>query len=414
MSSEPRKETLKTSNNLLVMPSFLSLWVAGSFSSLSLSMYMLIEEWFVVSQLKLPNMLGIVAMFTLLPRVILMFVGGSLADRVSRKRILFLSDFTRGLLVSFMALLFFIGRLNLFPLLAFSFIFGILDALYWPANSSLLPSIVSKDNLIRANSLIQSTNNIFMIAGPAIGAVMIRFFGYQAGFVFIACLLFAGSLINLKIKEPAPNAAPSNRTSILKDFTQTISYIKTEPYLMTSMGTSFVINFFFSGPINVGIPILVKLYYHGTPITLSYMEGTLSAGMVIGAMLMGAINLKRKRAVANLIMIAGMDVFAILLSQTSAVWEGLIYIAFLGLILSASNVNGPSVSQSIINPEYMGRVQSLQSATGMGLTPLSFAICSLLLSNGVQFPLILLVASSIGLCFVIFVLIKVRSLWSID
>lgn len=392
---------------------FLFLWLAGAASSFSLSVYMISEEWYVVSKLNVPGMLGIVTMLTLIPRVILMFVGGSFADRINRAKILFLSDFIRGLLVAGMAVFFIFGGLNVYVLMFFAFSFGILDAFYWPANSSLVPSVVPKSDLTRANSVIQGSNQIFMIGGPVVGASLIHFIDFKGVFIFTAVLLLFGSLLNRRIQDPGEKLQ-TKKPSVIADLKETISYIKTEPYLMTAMGTGIMINFFFSGPISVGIPILVKNVYHGNSLDLSYMSGTLSGGMCLGALLMGLINLKKKRAVANLIMIAVMDVITMILSQTSSVWYGIICMGFIGVVIAASNVNGPSITQSIVDPKRMGRVQSIMAMSGMGLTPLSFALVSVLLSAGIKMADMLLVASLLGLVFIVCVLTFVRSLWRID
>jgi MFS transporter, DHA3 family, macrolide efflux protein len=405
---------LEEKKSLFQNRQFLFLWLAGAASSFSLSIYMLTEEWYVVSKLNVPSMLGIVAMLTLLPRVIFMFVGGTFADRLQRSKILFLSDFIRGGIVFLMAVIFMMGLLKIYTLMIFAFLFGILDAFYWPANSSLIPFLVPKDQLTRANSLIQGSNQIFMIGGPVVGAFLIHLVHFKGVFFFIAALLLMGSLLNLNIKEVVENANRKKKASIFADLKDTLAYMKTEPYLLTSMGTSIMINFFFSGPISVGIPILVKKIYYGSSIDLSYMEGTLAAGMCVGALLMGLINLKKKRAIANLSMIAVIDIFAMILSQTTEVWYGVVCMAFIGIILAASNVNGPSITQSIVNPKRMGRVQSLMAMTGMGLTPVSFSLVSFLLSLGIKMTDMLFVASICGFAFIIIILASVRSLWSID
>jgi len=67
-----------------------------------------------------------------------------------------------------------------------------------------------------------------------------------------------------------------------------------------------------------------------------------------------------------------------------------------------------------VDPKRMGRVQSLMAMSGMGLTPVSFALVSFLLSLGIRMTDMLLVASLFGLVFIITVLSSVKTLWKID
>ncbi|GGH87023.1 MFS family permease [Pullulanibacillus pueri] len=395
---------------------FISLWLAGAVSSFSLSVYLLSEEWYVVTGLNLGSMLGIVMMVTLIPRVIFMFVGGTLSDRIERKKLLFLSDFIRGILVGLMALLVFLGILNIWVLLFFAFAFGSLDAFYWPANRSFLPFLVHEDQLTRANSVIQGTNQMLMMAGPAFGAVLIHWVGFKGVFAITALLLLVGSLLNLAIRETAKPRANGKQAplSIFKDFKETLAYIKTEPYLITSMGTSIVINFLLSSPLSVGLPLLVKNVMHGNSYHLSLMEGGITFGMFLGAVIAGVFNFKKKRAILNLSLIGIDAIFIFGLSEVVSLWAGVLCIVFIGLFIAIGNVIGPALSQSYIKKEQMGRVQSLMSMSSMGLMPLSFALVSCLLSVGLSISFLLVASSILTLIFVVLVLVFVRSLWRID
>ncbi len=78
-------------------------------------------------------------MVTMIPRVLLMTVGGVWADRFKRSKIMVVSSFMRCLLIFIMITLLHLYLLNLWSLLVFALLFGILDSFFSPANQSLLP-----------------------------------------------------------------------------------------------------------------------------------------------------------------------------------------------------------------------------------------------------------------------------------
>ncbi|MEH6944704.1 MFS transporter, partial [Bacillus sp. JJ722] len=74
---------------------FIFLWLTSSASFLALSTYLFTEQWYIITVLQQENILGIVMMVTMIPRVIFMFIGGVLADRFRRSKIMFFSSFIR-------------------------------------------------------------------------------------------------------------------------------------------------------------------------------------------------------------------------------------------------------------------------------------------------------------------------------
>lgn len=190
-----------TSMSLFKNRAFLFLWLSSTSSFLALSTYLFAEQWYVIRALGQESALGIVMMVTLIPRVLLMTVGGVWADRFKRSKIMLVSSFTRFLLVFVMITLLHLHLLNLWSLLFFALLFGILDAFFSPANQSLLPLLVPKEMLTRSNSFIQTSNQVAMFAGPMIGGWIITVSSFSVLFLFVACFLLITSAFTLCIKE---------------------------------------------------------------------------------------------------------------------------------------------------------------------------------------------------------------------
>ena len=92
---------------------------------------------------------------------------------MKRTNILTGSLFTRAALMIAVALLLANGSLGLSTLACFAFVYGALDAFFWPARDALLPLVVRPEQLARANSIMLTTNQIGLVLGPVLGGALI-------------------------------------------------------------------------------------------------------------------------------------------------------------------------------------------------------------------------------------------------
>ncbi|WNB91809.1 MFS transporter [Bacillus sp. NEB1478] len=409
-------ESVTVHNSLFRSKPFIFLWLASAFSSMAFSIYLTTESWFVVDGLNLKVWLGIIMMMTTLPRVIFMMFGGVLADRGKRSQVLFIVNLIRGSIIFSLALLLYLNIMNIWMLAIFAFCFGVLDAFFWPASNSLIPAIISKEQITRANSIMQTTNQMTFLIAPAIAGFMMKFRSFEETFALAGILLLASALLVRNMNEEASEGASKkeNDKTFFHDLKEGIIYVKGIPYLLVTMGTTVVVNLFLVGPMNIGLPILVKDFLKGDALVLSYLESSLAIGMISGAILIGILNLRKKRAVTSLSLVFALGLLCACLSQINSLWQGISILIVSGFCLSISNIISPSLTQELVDPKMMGRVQSLMATSSAGLAPLSFAIVSSLLSFNIAISHIMLISCSIMSLFVLFVLLKVKIVWTIN
>lgn len=405
--------SLQTKQSLIANKKFLYLWIASVFSSITLSMYLVVEEWYVVRALDLGKSLGWVMIATTVPRILFMSIGGVIADRFSRSTILFLSDIIRAILVAGMVVLLLVDGLTFWTLTLFAFLFGTLDAFFWPARDALLPSIVDKEQLTRANSLLSTSAYISMVIGPVIAGLAITWWSFTGAFTLVAVLLLLAGLIVLFINDTRSKNG-DKQVSAWQEFKEGIHYVRTSVFLVTLMAVSAVVNFFFSGALMIGIPLIVDEFLQGDALDLSFMESAFAGGMLIGGVTVGVLNLRKKRGFTALLLLTIPSVLMILLGQISLLWQGVLILGIMGIFMSVINIPIISLLQEQTDPSKIGRVMALLSMASMGLTPLSFGIIATLLSLGVPLVWILTVCGSVLLLFTLSVLWKVKVLREID
>lgn len=356
--------------------SFIFLWLSSTASFLALSTYLFAEQWYIITVLEKENALGIVMMVTMIPRVIFMTIGGVWADRFRRSRIMLLSSLVRCLLVIAMILLLQLSLLNLWPLILFALGFGIVDAFFSPANTSLLPSVVSKEELSRSNSFIQSSNQIALFSGPMLGGWVLSFSSFSLLFGVIAGFLLLTFLFSFWIKEEK-RASPIIKFSTKNDLKEGFSYVWKMPFLKNMLLMLIVINFFFFGPLLMGIPLLVDSVLKGKVLDLSFLQSSYQGGMLAGAIIVGVLNLQKKRGMAMLVMIGVLGICLSFLGHINFLWQGILLLSVMGILSSFINISLISTIQTQSDPAKIGRVMSLVNASSNGLVPLSYAFVSL-------------------------------------
>ncbi|MEK6189420.1 MAG: MFS transporter [Carnobacterium alterfunditum] len=386
--------------------SFIFLWLSSTASFLALSTYLFAEQWYIITVLEKESALGIVMMVTMIPRILFMTLGGVWADRFRRSRIMLLSSLVRCFLVLGMILLLQLSLLELWPLILFALSFGIVDAFFSPANTSLLPALVAKEVLPRSNSFIQSSNQIALFSGPMLGGWILSFGSFSLLFAVIAGFLLLTFLFSSLIKEEKRETSFS-KPSTLSELKEGLSYVWNMPFLKNILLILIIINFFFFGPLLMGIPLLVDSVLKGEVLELSFLQSSYQGGMLAGAILVGILNWQKKRGLTMLVMIGVLGICLTFLGQIGFLWQGILLLVLMGILSSFINVTLISTIQAQSDPMKIGRVMSLVNASSNGLVPLSYAFVSLALVLQFTISDVMLVCGM--LIFVIIVIYLLRS-----
>jgi DHA3 family macrolide efflux protein-like MFS transporter len=153
---------------------------------------------------------------------------------------------------------------------------------------------------------------------------------------------------------------------------------------------------------------------NGDVLALSYLEYSFALGLTAGAVVVGILNINRKRGALAMGLIVLLGIATGSLSQIVFLWQGIGLMFAAGFFLSFSNILTSSLIQQMVRPEMMGRVQGVLSTASMGFIPISYALVSVLLSIGISISTLLLVSCTIMVVFVLSILAKVKIVWSTD
>ncbi|MGI8313722.1 MFS transporter [Halobacillus mangrovi] len=394
---------------------FLLLWGAALLSSFGISFFLFSQSWYVVNVLNLEASLGFIYIAASIPRLLFMIISGTVADRYSKTKIMFLSDFLRGILLAGLVVWFLFGGITLWTFVGFAFFFGILDAFFWAAESAVIPAIVHKENLTRGNSIIQMTNQTSFILAPMIAGVLIAYGSYVTVFVTTAVMLIIASLLVFSMKIKEETSQQENKEKAFWDtFKEGIVYVKESRVLTLIVMATIFLNLFIVGPMSMGLPLFVKNILNGTAVDFSFLEAGLAGGMLIGSILIGVLNAKKNRGKLTLTTLVLSGLAFTGLSFTNELWQSIVMLGLFGMCLSFSNISSISAIQSIIDEKILGRVMGLISLASMGLIPVSYAVTSGVLALGVTIDHIMAVGAVLVSLFATFVFLTFKELRDLD
>jgi MFS family permease len=286
----------------------------------------------------------------------------------------------------------FAGAAELWMLYAFALVFGVADAFFFPAQTSIVPELVDADLLQRANGIVQGTAQATVLVGPAIAGLVIASLGSQAAVdgaaagmaagaagIGVALLLdaatFLVSLVTLWLIRPRAHVSQASG-SMVADIKAGFRYVLDIRGLRTMVLLSLGANLLIVGPFEVGVPVIA---YSRLPegaaafgILMSAFGGGSLLGLAFGAMLPAPRPSRFAVVVIGALAFAGLGLVVLPFVRSTLIAAAVLAIA--GAALGFGNLHGMTWVQSRVRPDLMGRVMSVMILGSIGLVPVSMLI----------------------------------------
>jgi hypothetical protein len=238
-----------------------------------------------------PTSLSIVLAAQAVPLVIMLPIGGVVADRLGRARVIAVTDVVLSAFVFTVAALFFTGNATVPILAALSFVIGILNGLWWPAMSGLVPDVMGDDEHLQpANAYISVASNGGLIAGNALGGLLVAAFGSGVAIAIDAItFLIAGLLVFTFRHVSKPNRS---QESMFGDLAHGWRVFITFKWVwVITLAFSFIV-MVLRGAEEVMGPVLALEAYGGAS-GWAIVLASMSVGLLVGAVLGSRIRVGR-------------------------------------------------------------------------------------------------------------------------
>jgi MFS family permease len=357
---------------------FRLLWFAALGSTIGTWMQKFAQSWLVLDLTDSNFYLGLDDFLSQLPILLFMLIGGVIADRYDRRRLLTWSQYVQAFSAFSLAALVFWDYITIWHILTLSFISGLGQAFGGPAYQSLIPSLVPRRDLPNAIALNSTQFNLSRILGPTIGSGILIAVGMAACFFLngLSFFLVVGALMMISVPLPVPQTGP--RKAILTDLRYGLSYVRQQRVMLTLI-VLVVISMSLAMPILTFLPTFARTVLAsagGTPETrYSFLLACQGMGAIAGALLIGAFSGRLKhmgRILLGVQFTMGVVIMAFGWSTTPLVSYILIFfggITFMGLFSMSF-----SIVQLAVPEELRGRVVSIYMVALRGGGPLGALI----------------------------------------
>jgi len=311
------------------------------------------------------------------PLIAFMLFGGVIADRFRRNRIVGGSDVIGSFLAGTSAISFIVGFPKIWLLVVMGALFGVLNALWWPAMSGVLPEILPKEKLQEGNAVIGLMNNIGYICGTLLGGILVASFNAGWALLVDAISFFIAGLFVWNIDLPSKTRIES--PGIIHDLKVGWREFITRSWVITMVLTFSLINMSFESMLQVLGPLNFSDPETG-PRSWSLNLAGMTAGMMIGGFIVLKMKFKRPLFI-SMILIAISVVWDFALAFEFPIVVCVIAAIFSGLTIEFFMVTWNTSMQTHIPEESYSRVNAYDALGSYGIAPIGIVIAGPLASH---------------------------------
>jgi MFS family permease len=317
--------------------------------------------------------LSIVMACQLGPMVLFMLFGGVIADRYPRAMVVGTSDVLLSAFVVTNGVMLINGSATVLSLGVIALISGILNALWWPAMSGIVPELVPEEDLQSANSVIGLGSNMANIVGTVTGGIIVA--GIGAGWAMVTdgiTFLIAGILVFTLRSYGNTRERTEHSPTVLDDLAHGWKEFISHSWVVTIVAGYSIGAMIFESTFAVVGPVHAQEILGG-PKPWSWIMAALSVGMATGVLL--SMKLRPQRPlVIGLLSQFGMVLWILTMGLTN--WIPLILVTafFAGISMDFFMVLWQTAMQTNIPRESLSRVTSYDAFGSLAFAPLGLVI----------------------------------------
>jgi MFS family permease len=315
------------------------------------------QSWLVWHLSQSPVAIGVIAVFDTVPRLLVGAVGGAIADRFDRRRVLMITQtlamfqaITYWLLVQF-------EGIALWHIAILAFFLGVVNTINQTARQSLVNSLVPKEELLNAIGLQSSVFNFSKIMGPSAGGLIIAYIGI-AGCFLVNALSFIYLIFNLYQMELPPWEARRQKQGLVADIKEGFLYLRGNRRMLYIVGISYVMALF-GAPYNRFVPMFATNVLHVGASGFGMLMSAPGIGATVASLTLATVNKLRVGTRSICSCVLGFALFLTLFAFSHSFILSILFLAMVGFCQVGERALTNTVIQTGTPQELLGRVLSL-------------------------------------------------------
>ena len=325
------------------------------------------EAWLVYRLTGSSLLLGTVAFAGQIPVFLLSPVGGMVADRFNRRKVVIATQVSSMIFAFILAMLTLTKRVTVMEVIILAALMGAVNAFDIPARQSFLVEMVGREDLMNAIALNSSIFNGARIIGPAIAGILVASIG--EGWCFFAnSVSYIAVIAGLLMMRIAPKPAVTHHASPFEHIVEGFRFVRdTAPIraLLLLIGLVSLV----AMPYSVLMPIFAAKVLHGNARTLGVLMGATGVGAMCGALMIASR--RGVRGLGKLVPIACASFGVFLILFTFSRWWVLsaILLVPVGFSVMTQMSCSNTLVQSMVPDRLRGRTMAVYSMMFMGMAP---------------------------------------------
>jgi len=346
---------------------FRLMWFGACTSSIGTWMQIVAQGWLIYRLSHSAFLLALDQFLGGIPIFLFSLIGGVVADRTERRKILLVSQYIQMASAGILTVLVATGLRHVWPILCLSAASGLAQAFGGPAYSALIPTLVDPEDMPNAIALNSIQFNMAVTIGPALAGQALAKLGEKWCFGLNA-LSFLAPIITLSMIAPRV-MPPGVRESILNSLKQGIKFVRKQGSMEALVVLAFCMTAL-SMPMRTYLPVFVKDIFHRGPETYGNLLSLMGVGSICGSLAMAAMGNMRNKGRFALAMLICLGVGISGFSLSKYLPLSFAMLVFVGASMMAVFATVTSLVQLITTNEMRGRVMSVYNCAFRGGMPM--------------------------------------------
>jgi len=326
------------------------------------------QRWLVLMITNSAFALGLVSTVTMLPVLLLSLVGGVVADRVDKRRLILVTQACSMALAFTLAILATTKVVQYWHILMLAAMLGTVNAFDTPTRQSFVVEMTGKEDLANAIGLNSAMFNTARMLGPAVAGLLIAAVGVAGcfwlnGVSYLAVIGGLALMRGLRVPERQVEGSP------LKNLAEGIRYLWSHrPVMMLIL--NIAVSSIFGFPYLVLMPVFAKQVLGGGPATYGTLLSAVGVGALAGALTTATLGKQARRGSRILMGSVLFAAFLFAFSFSRSYWLSMGLLVATGFAMVTQNITTNSLIQAVVPDFLRGRIMSVYVLMFLGMVPI--------------------------------------------
>ncbi|WP_346936803.1 MFS transporter [Clostridium sp.] len=384
---------------------FFLLWQGQLVSMLGDILYMIALDFWILDITGSTGLMGLLSALTMLPRIVLGPFAGVFVDKWNRRNIIVLTDFIRGIVITFVGIAGIFGFIQVWMVFIVGIISGLCSAFFGPAVNSIKPELVHESKFVKANSVTSLATSGMDMIGSAIGGVIYVAIGAPYMFLANGISYLISAFTEIFITEPK-REKKAEKITFVEDFKEGFRFLWNFKTLRNLFLLASLLNLFVNAAFILILPYFKSMPFLG-PEKYGLFMASIPMGMLVGSALLSIISIKKNQKFKiykfGALICLGMLPFVVIV-ENFYVMIPIAFISFLFNVIFNTIFN--SAIMLVVPSDKRGKIGALMNTISGGLQPIGTLVGGIL---GEFMPIRAAILSLLGITFIFAIaLVSVR------